>query len=447
MNIVVLGAGTVGTSIAELLCARDHSVTVVDQDAKQTRRINDNLDVRVITGSGSQSSVLFQAGIASADLCLAVTGDDEVNIVAASMAKAMGARRSLARVYAPVFRDLSTFDYQRHFQIDRLLSLEHLTAIELARAVRDPNSIMVEQFTRGELQVESLEIEREGKSTRSRIKDLKLPANVRVGTITREGRTWIAGGEDQLQAGDRLIVFCLPEHLRTVRGIFDATPVSNKRIVIAGGGETGLHLARTLEREGFTVMIMESDEQRCQRLASILNSTAIVHADATRRRSLEEERVGRADVFIACTGDDEDNIMLCVEARDVGVPQVMAVIGRPDYASVLGKLGIALAVSEREVTAKQILAYLTRGIEISRSRLPGSVVDVIEVEVQPGSPLANATLAESKLPDRCLIGAVLQHDYVRVPTGDDRLQPGDVALLLAEEDIAPQALQQFAAPA
>ncbi|MEE9603766.1 MAG: NAD-binding protein, partial [Thermoguttaceae bacterium] len=128
MRIVVLGAGTVGGSIASLLCLHRHSVTIVDSNADKIRRINETLDVRCITGSASQSSILFQAGVSSADLCLAVTGDDEVNIVSASMSKAMGARRAVSRVYAPVFRDLSTFDYQRHFGIDRLLSLEHLTA-------------------------------------------------------------------------------------------------------------------------------------------------------------------------------------------------------------------------------------------------------------------------------------------------------------------------------
>ena len=153
MRIVVLGAGTVGGSIASLLCLHRHSVTVVDSVSEHVRHINETLDVRSLIGSASQSSVLFQADVGSADLCLAVTGDDEANIVAASMAKAMGAKRAIARVYAPVFRDLSTFDYQRHFGIDRLLSLEHLTALELARSIRHPGSVAVENLARGELEV------------------------------------------------------------------------------------------------------------------------------------------------------------------------------------------------------------------------------------------------------------------------------------------------------
>ena len=181
MQIVVLGAGTVGTSIANMLCQHRHSVTVVDQDPARTRRVNEELDVRAVTGSAAQSSVLFQAQVLGADLCLAVTGIDEVNMIAASMAKAMGARRSVARVYAPVFRDLSTFDYQRHFQIDRLLSIEHLSAMELAREIRHPGAVAVENFARGELEMQELVVDDGTGAVDVPLKELKLPSGVRIG--------------------------------------------------------------------------------------------------------------------------------------------------------------------------------------------------------------------------------------------------------------------------
>ena len=161
MNIVILGAGNVGKIIAEMLCQHEHVVTIVDRDPDVVRRINEELDCRALLGSASQSSIMFQAGIINADVCLAVTGSDETNIVAASMAKSMGARRAIARIYAPVFHDLSTFDYQGHFGIDRMLSLEHLCALELARSIRTPGSLVIEQFTRGDLQVQELTIGQE----------------------------------------------------------------------------------------------------------------------------------------------------------------------------------------------------------------------------------------------------------------------------------------------
>ena len=444
MNIIILGAGTVGTSIADRLCQLEHSVTVVDLDPQMVSVINENFDVRAIVGSASQSSVLFQAGISTADICLAVTGKDEVNIVAASMAKAMGVRRSIARVYSPVFRDLSTFDYQRHFGIDRMLSLEHLTAMELARAIRDPGSVVVEQFARGGLEVQEMVIGQPGKATASLIRDLGLPSNVRIGMVQREKRFWIAGADDQLQVGDRVTVFSRPEDIKVVKALFKSGASKVKRVVIAGGGETGLQLARTLERESYKVMVLESDEARCQVLAGVLETTTVVHCDATRRENLEEQRVGNADVFVACTGDDEDNMMLGVEADDLGADQIMGVISRPDYASIIQKLGIDLAVSEQSVMARQILSYLNHGIVVSRAKMPGGLINVIEVDVLDGSPVTESAVKDLGLPDRCLIVAVIQQDYVRVPGANDRLSIGDTAVILLEDDVVDATLAVFA---
>lgn len=443
MNIIILGAGTVGTSIADHLCQLEHSVTVVDVDPEMVRVINETYDVRAIVGSASQSSVLFQAGISTADICLAVTGKDEVNIIAASMAKAMGVRRAIARVYSPVFRDLSTFDYQRHFGIDRMLSLEHLTAMELARAIRDPGSVVVEQFARGGLEVQEIVVGSQGKATSAPIRDLGLPSNVRIGMIQREKRFWIAAADDQLQVGDKVTVFSRPEDIKVVKAMFKSGGTKAKRVVIAGGGETGLQLARTLERESCKVMVLEFDEARCQVLAGLLETATVVHCDATRRENLEEQRVGNADVFVACTGDDEDNMMLGVEADDLGADQIMAVIGRPDYNSITKKLGIDLAVSEQSVMARQILAYLNHGIVISRAKMPGGLINVLEVDVLEGSPVTESTVKDLGLPDRCLIVAVIQQDYVRVPGANDRLSVGDTAVILVEDDVVDATIGVF----
>lgn len=443
MNIVILGAGRVGSSIADMLCRLEHSVTVVDTDPAMVARINEELDVRALVGSASQSSVLFQAGISSADLCLAMTGNDEVNIVSASLAKSMGARRSVARVYAPVFRDLSTFDYQRHFGIDRMLSLEHLTAMELARSIRGPGSVVVEQFARGGLEVQELIVGQEGKLTRKKVRDLGLSPNVRFGTIQRENRMWIASADDQLRIGDKVNVFSRPEDIKPVQTLFKAGSGATRRVVIVGGGETGLHLARTLEREGFKVTVMEQDGDRCHVLASMLESTSIIHAVATDPENLEEQRVGHTDVFVAATGDDEDNLMLGVKANDLGANQVMCVIGRPDYASVTSRLGIDLAVSSRDVMAKQILSYLNEGVIISRTKMIGGLINVIEVEVLEASPATEATLADLSLPERCLIVAVIHLDYVRVPGANDRLKANDTVIMIVEDDVVDMALALF----
>ena len=443
MNIVILGAGRVGSSIADLLCELEHSVTVVDNDPVQVAQVNERYDVRAIVGSASQSSVLFQAGISGADICMAMTGSDEVNIVGASMAKAMGARRAIARVFAPVFLDLSTFDYQQQFGIDRMLSLEHLTAMELAREIREPGSVVVEQFSRGGLQVQELIVGQQGKLTDNSVRDLGLPPNVRLGTILRENRMWIASADDQLKLGDKVTTFSRPEDVKAVKVLFKTGAATPKRVVIGGGGETGLHLARTLEREGFTVMIMEHNEDRCKLLANQLETTSIINASASEIENLKEQRVGNTDVFVACAGSDDDNMMLGVKARDLGAKQVMSVIGRPDYASVIKRLGIDVAVSSRDIMARQIVSYLNEGVVISRTKMPGGLIDVIEVDVVGGSRATEFPLLELGLPERCLVVAVIKQDQVRVPGAKDRLAVGDTAVLIVEDDVAEAALGVF----
>ena len=443
MRIVICGAGTVGTWIADLLCQHRHSVSVIDIDSENTRRVNNELDVRAITGSAAESSMLFQADVFGADLCLAVTGEDEVNLVAASMAKAMGARRTVARVYAPVFRDMSTFDYQRHFNIDRLLSLEHLSAMELARGIRNPGSVIVENIARGELEVQELAVHGQVAAKDVMLKDLGLPDGVRIGSIYREGKTWIAGAEDQIQLDDRITLIGRREDIDEVKDSFEVHPSAKKGVVIAGGGETGFHLARTLQGPRFAVLLMEASKQRSEHLAANLKYTTVVHADATRRVILEEERVGSADVFVACTGDDENNIMAGVEAREIGAKAIMAIVGRPDYANVVGKLGIDLAVSPRDVMAKQVLGFLNTGPVISRTPLTASGIGVLEIEVLEGAPATEHVLANLQLPPQCLIAAVMHEDYVRVPGADDRLRSGDTVVALVEDAAVDAMLQLF----
>ena len=190
-------------------------------------------------------------------------------------------------------------------------------------------------------------------------------------------------------------------------------------------------------------MIIERDENRCRTLAKQLEHTTVIHATATDSETLEEHRVGNADVFVSCTGDDEDNMMLGVRANDLGVDLVLAIIGRRDYGNIIQRLGIDRAVSARDVMAKQILAYLNEGIVISRTKMPGGVINVIEVDIPPGSKATAATIAELGLPERCLIVAIVKQDYVRVPGAADRLQPNDTAILLVEGDVVDSALAIF----
>jgi trk system potassium uptake protein TrkA len=323
------------------------------------------------------------------------------------------------------------------------LSLEHLSATELARNIRNPGSVIVENFARGELEVQEVIVGEQTSALGVPLKQLGLPAAVRIGSIYRDGNMWIAGADDRIALDDRITLIGRREDIDEVKDLFHRGEVAKKNVVIAGGGETGYHLARTLESERFNIVLMDESLERCEFLSSNLQRVTVVQADATRRSVLEEERVGSADVFVACCGDDENNIMAGVEAREIGAKQIMGIVGRPDYASVVGKLGIDVAVSERDVMARQVLGFLNTGAVISRTMLPGGQIGVYEIEVTAGCSATKHVLANLRLPSQCLIAAVLREEYVRVPGADDHLEAGDTVVAMIEDSAVETALGFF----
>ena len=442
MNVVILGAGTVGTSIAELLCDNQQDVSLVDCSREALDRVEEGLDVQTVCGSACDAITLFQAGVQSSDLCLAVTSQDEVNLVGASLAKSMGAARSVARIFNLAYQDLSTFDYRRHFGIDRLLSLEHLTALELAKGIRLPGLFAVENFARGGIEVQEIAVEANAKAVGVPLKELKLPREVRVGLISNGRRTVIPGADDVIEAGDHVTLIGTLEEIGNVKRLFEHKLPPRQNIIIAGGGEIGYNLALLVQRRRCKLLLMEADETRCEYLAQKLDATTVLHADATRRSEMEEARVGKADVFVAATGHDEDNIVCGVEARELGSRRIMSVVRRPDYANVLKKLGIDLAVSPREVMARQVLGMVEAGPIIARSDISGGDAEVWEIEVCPGAPITEAPLKDVVLSNG-LIAAVERENYVRIPGAEDQLLPGDTAVVLVQKPSVAETLELF----
>ncbi len=418
------------------------NVALVDNSRRALDDVEDQLDVQTVHGSACDATTLFQAGAPSALLCLAVTDLDEVNLVGASIAKAMGTSRSVARVVSPTFCDVSTFDYQRHFMVDRLLSLEHLTALELAKAVRERRLFAVENFARGGIEVQEVAAEPGSKRLDVPLKDIELPRGVRVGLISNAAGTIIAGADDCVRAGDHITLIGTRVEVEETKRLFEHKPPPKRNIIIAGGGEIGFHLALLLEHGRFKVVLLESDEDRCEFLARRLETTTVLHADTRRRSEMEEARVGNADIFVATTGRDEDNIICGVEAKELGAARILSVVRRPDYANVLGRLGIDTAVSPREVMAKQILGMVEPGPIRSRTEIAGGDAEVWEIEVAENTPIVQAALKDIQTP-QTLIAAIEREDFVRVPGADDHIRPGDTAIVLVQRDSRDSALKLF----
>jgi trk system potassium uptake protein len=324
-----------------------------------------------------------------------------------------------------------------------MLSLEHLSAVELARNIRTPDAVIVENFARGAIEVQDIVVAPQARTIGRALKELQLPKGVRIGSIYRDGKLWIAGADDRIQAEDQITLIGHRERVDEVLDRFRTGPSPRKAVVIAGGGETGNHLARILQGERFSVVLMEHSRARCEQLAARLPRVTVVQADATRRSVLEEERAGSADAFVACMGNDENNIMAGVGAREIGAKKILAIVGRPDYADVVGRLGIDVAVSPRDVMGRQVLSLLQPGPIMARMPLPGGNIGVFEIELWAGAPAAEQVLANLPLPPQCLIAALMRADYTIVPGADDRLRTGDTIIALIAENQLDEALQQF----
>lgn len=443
MYVIIVGAGTVGTSIAENLCKSDLNVVLMDSSPEALSRAEERLDVQTLLGNGCDATALFRAGIAGSDLFLAVTSSDESNLAGASIAKAMGSKRCVARVYDPAYRDYSTFDYQSHFKIDRLLSLEHLTALELAKELKAPGMYAVENFARGGVEVQEVAVDGNSKLVGKQVHEIGLPRGVLLGLIVRDEKPgFIPTRDDEIRAEDHITLVGQREKLEEVRKRFEKKTRHKKFVVIAGGGDVGYHLAVALQRSRFKVTILETDLDRCEFLAAKLGNCTVLHADSTRRVELEEARVKSCDAFIACTGDDEDNLVCAVEAKELGADRTLCVVRRPDYANVLQRLGIDAAVSPRNVMAREVTGLLMTSPVIGRSEVGDGDAVAVEVEILEGAAVAGKTLRELRLP-RSLVAAIVEEEYVRTPGPEDVLKPGSTAVLLVGADNLEAMLDSF----
>lgn len=440
MRIIIVGAGEVGSYLCETLSRQEHDVTVIERDEERAAKLNQELDVRVLTASGSSASTLIKAGVQKCDYFLAMSRNDETNLVSSSLAKALGARYTFTRIHDQTFRDNSIVNYQNHFGIDHLINPERLAAVEIAKAIRNPSRVAVEDFARGFIEVQLVDITKGSKAIGKSLAELRLDSRIRVGIVQRGESTTVARADTVLELGDSVTLFGHPETLYDARSLFD--PNVNRhtafRVVIMGGDEMSVSLARLLSNPRFKIRIIEADRARCRKLADRFPDVTIIHGSGTSLRLLEEEQIGGADFFVACTKIDEDNVMTCLQASKLGTKHVMLAINRADYAEVLEQLkaaiGVELAVSPRVATANEVLRYISREPYIDLGSLPGDIGKIIEIKVGDKSPATGKKLKEIEWPKGCVIVALLHRFQAKTPGANDVISAGDHIVVTVQKD-------------
>ncbi len=438
MNIIIVGAGEIGRHLASVLSKESHNISLIEKNADLAAELEQGLDAKIIQGNASSVTDLVEADVGECELFLALTSSNTANLIAASMAKAMGVEKVISRVHPGLQREEWMFDFRGHFGIDHVFSSERLAAIDLAKYVRNPNSLVVEELARGRIELQQVRIGANSKACGITLRKLNAPAGIRLATVSRGGELFVPDADTILVADDVITIFGEPRKLRDFADKLQGKYAKRDRfkVVIFGGNEYGFAVAQMLESVDCEVRIFEKDANRCSQLADRLTNTTVINADATVVAELEEEQVGAVDFFIATSADDEDNVMSCLQAHTLGVKNCLTLIHRADYAAAISangrSLGIRAAVSPRESTRAEIRRFITTDKFHIVKHFDGA--DIIEMRVGKGSIAAGHMVHEIKWPHGAVVVGLLRGIHATVPGRDDVLMAGDhIYAVVADE--------------
>ncbi len=446
MKIIICGAGQVGWQIARHLAGERNDVTVVDFNADLVRRATDTLDVQGITGFASYPDVLEKAGARDADMIIAATHSDEVNMVTCQVAHSVfGVPRKIARLRAQSYLDAIYSDLYRrdHLPIDVVISPEREVAEAALQRLAAPATFDTESFMGGRAQLLGIALEEDCPVLNTSLRELnELFSTLRVIVVgvRRDGRLFAPEAGDQLFVGDQIYVFSHSEDVNRTLDIFGKATKKQERVVIIGGGNVGLGVARALEARTDRVRakIIELDRGRAEYAADGLTRTIVLHGDGMDMDLLMEANIDRADAVLAVTDDDKTNMLVAVRAKSAGCPMAIALVNDPTLVPLMGPLDIDAYINPRATTVSSILRHIRHGRVRAIYSIGDAEAEVIEAQVLGTSPLASKLIRDIAFPEGVLVGAVMKGEKVMKPTGDLRVEEGDVIAMFAMAKDVPE---------
>jgi len=451
MKVIVCGAGQVGFNIARQLSGEHNDVTVIDQSPKLVKRIHDNLDVHGLVGFASQPDVLEAAGASDADMIIAVTFADEVNMVACQVAHSLfNVPTKIARVRAqsylrPIWQDLFSRD---HMPIDVIISPELEVARSAERRLEVPGAFDMIPFGDDKLRLIGVRLTDECPIVDTPLRQLTelFPdLNIVVVGVDRGGKLLVPTGDDQMFVGDEVFFISDREHVSRALSLFGHEEKEARRIIIVGGGNIGLFLAESMERDhpSVRVKIIELDLVRAEYVAERLERSVVINGDALDSEILVEANAGSTETVIAVADDDEVNILASLLAKRHGCQRAITLINNSGYGPLLASLGIDAVVNPRASTVSTILQHVRRGRIKAVHSLRDGVAEVIEAEALQNSPLVGVPLRDVNLPLGMIVGGVLRGDNVIIPRGDTVIQVKDRVIIFALADAVKRVEKMF----
>jgi trk/ktr system potassium uptake protein len=440
MKIVILGAGQVGRTAAQHLSREEaNEVTVVDSNEDVLRDLQDRLDVRTVAGNAAHPTVLAAAGAAEAEIIVALTSSDEVNMMACEVAFALfRTPTKIARIRAPEYTSRSALFGADGLAVDVFISPEQLVTEHVARLIQHPGALQVLDFADGKVRLVGVRARRAGLLAGRRLRELAehLPqTEVRVVAIYRDGRSIPPEGDTLLEEGDEVFFLAARDDIRRVMSELRHGEEQARRIVIGGGGNIGLRLAQTLEKHN-QVKVIERDPRRARKVAELLEKAIVLQGDTADEELLIEENIDSTDVFAAVSNSEEANILSAMLAKRLGATKVMALINRPAYTELVESSSIDIAISPQTITIGSLLAHVRRGDVVRVHALKRGAAEALEAVAhgdERSSRVVGKTVAQIPLPEGASIGAIVRGDEVIMAHHDTLVLADDhVILFLAD---------------
>ncbi|MGE0499836.1 MAG: Trk system potassium transporter TrkA [Rhizobiaceae bacterium] len=451
MKVIICGAGQVGYGIAERLAAEKNDVAVIDTQPELVRAVRDTLDARGVVGHGAYPDVLEAAGAQEADMIIAVTLHDEVNMIACQVAHSLfNVPTKIARIRGqsylrPHYSDLFSRD---HLPIDVIISPELEVAEMVLRRIALPGATDVVRFAEGKIAMVAIECLEDCpviSTPLAQLSELFPDLLSTVVGVSRNGRLYIPHSADQLLAGDLAYVVTGKDQVRRTLGLFGHDEQEATRIVIAGGGNIGLHVARTLEQRQSKarVKILENTRDRAVQVADELRRTVVLQGSALDQRLLLEADIQDADLMVALTNSDQVNILASAMAKRLGCKANLALLNNPAFHDLSRTLGVDAYVNPRSVTISKVLEHVRRGRIRAVHSVHRGQAEIIEAEALDTSPLVGPALRDLDLPDGMRIGAVYRNGEVLRPSGALKIVPRDRVVIFSLAGAVKQVEQMF----
>ena len=440
MNIIIVGCGKVGATLAAELNNGSNNVTVVDQDAVKVKTIANKLDIMGVIGNGASRTTQKEAGVDDTDLLIAVTGNDELNLLSCLVAKKSSNCRTIARLKNPEYNMDAPY-FKNELGLAMVINPELAAAKEISRIINFPSAIKIDTFAKGRVELLTFKIPEGSRLAGMSVKDVstKLKTGVTFCTIERDDDAYIANGNFVFAERDVVSIIASAKNAKDFFSKIDYKIQPIKDALIVGGGAITYYLLGLLEKSGIACTVIDKDASRCNELAAEFEKATVINADPTDEDVLKEEGISRADSFVALTGFDEENILLSLFAKKSGSRKVITKINRIDFDDITSNLDLDSMVYPKYITAEIIVSYVramnnagSSNIETLYSLNKGKV-EAAEFTVLEGSPIVGKPLMELSLKSGVLIAAIQRGRVQISPRGQDVIEPGDSVVIVTKD--------------